>query len=399
VPSVSPIPSFPNGASSPRSFGILSTFPPTSCGIATFSAALAAGLIGHGASVDVVRSTAAPDGDDKLIEDPMVLATLDQLSPSSVDAAVGVLNATDLAIVQHEYGLYEGPDGESIVALMNRLTVPVLVVAHTVVSEPTVGQRRVLEAVCRAADVVVVMTQTAHDRLISGFDVDPGKVTVIPHGAAAPRSNPIAGAKRPTGQAPRLLTWGLLGPGKGIEWAIESLDLLVDLDTRPDYIVAGTTHPKVREHSGEAYREMLVDRAAASTTGSSVIFDDTYRDLNSLTELIQSADLVVLPYDSADQVTSGVLVDAVAAGRPVVSTAFPHAVELLASGAGIVVPQRDPEALAAAIRSVLTDPERAAAMAAEARRLAPDLSWAAVAGRYIRLADSLVEHTVTLRAS
>ena len=269
-----------------------------------------------------------------------------------------VLNATDLAIVQHEYGLYEGPDGDSIVALMKRLTVPVLVVAHTVVSEPTVGQRRVLEAVCRAADVVVVMTQTAHDRLISGFDVDPGKVTVIPHGAATPRSNPIAGAQRPTGQAPRLLTWGLLGPGKGIEWAIESLDLLADLDTRPDYIVAGTTHPKVREHSGEAYREMLVDRAGRSTTGASVIFDDTYRDLTSLTELIQSADLVVLPYDSADQVTSGVLVDAVAAGRPVVSTAFPHAVELLASGAGIVVPQRDPQALAAAIRSVLTDPER-----------------------------------------
>ena len=98
----------------------------------------------------------------------------------------------------------------------------------------------------------------------------------------------------------------------------------------------------------------------------------------------------MLPYDSRDQVTSGVLVDAVAAGRPVVSTAFPHAVELLASGAGIVVPQRDPAALAAAIRSVLTDSGLAASMAAEARRLAPGLSWSAVAQRYARLADGLV---------
>jgi glycosyltransferase involved in cell wall biosynthesis len=121
-----------------------------------------------------------------------------------------------------------------------------------------------------------------------------------------------------------------------------------------------------------------------------VSFDDSYRDLESLTDLIRSADVVVLPYDSADQVTSGVLVDAIAAGRPVVSTAFPHAVELLASGAGIVVPQRDPAALAAAIRTVLTDSRRADAMAAEARRLAPDLSWAAVARRYDTLGAGLL---------
>jgi polysaccharide biosynthesis protein PslF len=395
VPTAPSVPSSPaSGGDDTLSFGILSTFPPTSCGIATFSAALAAGLIGHGASVDVVRTTPSPD-----FEDALVMSSLDG-STSGVDAAVEVLNATDLAIIQHEYGLYEGPDGDSIVSLVRRLVVPVVVVAHTVVSEPTAGQRRVLDDVCRAADIVVVMTETARTRLLSGFDVDASKIIVIPHGAATPRANPTMGAQRPTSQAPRLLTWGLLGPGKGIEWAIDALDLLTDLDPRPNYIIAGATHPKVREHSGEAYREMLVDRAEASAAGGSVIFDDTYRDLASLTELIQSADLVVLPYDSADQVTSGVLVDAVAAGRPVVSTAFPHAVELLASGAGIVVPQRDPASLASAIRAVLTDPVRSEAMAAEARRLAPDLSWAAVAARYIGLADDLISgRTLTLKAS
>lgn len=135
---------------------------------------------------------------------------------------------------------------------------------------------------------------------------------------------------------------------------------------------------------------MLLDRAATSGSAGHVTFDDAYRSLESLTDLIQSADLVVLPYDSRDQVTSGVLVDAVAAGRPVISTAFPHAVELLASGAGIVVPQRDPIALGSAIRSVLTDPVRAASMAAEARRLAPGLSWSAVARRYVQLGDRVV---------
>ena len=134
---------------------------------------------------------------------------------------------------------------------------------------------------------------------------------------------------------------------------------------------------------------MLLQRAATSPSPVPITFDDTYRDLTSLTGLIQSAHVVILPYDSKDQVTSGVLVDAIAAGRPVISTAFPHAVELLASGAGIVVPQRDPVALGRAIRSVLTDAPLASAMAAEARRLAPELAWSAVARRYATLGDVL----------
>ena len=239
------------------------------------------------------------------------------------------------------------------------------------------------------------MTDTAQARLLAGFDVDASKVMVIPHGAATPPAKPSTSGHRPADQPPRLLTWGLLGPGKGIEWAIDAMATLSDLRPRPDYVVAGATHPKVRARSGESYREMLVERASQSAAGSSVLFDDTYRDLASLTELIRSADLVVLPYDSEDQVTSGVLVDAVAAGRPVVSTAFPHAVELLGGGAGIVVPQRDPAALAAAIRSVLTDPDLAATMATEARRLAPELSWSAVARRY----DALGTRLVTARSA
>jgi len=121
-----------------------------------------------------------------------------------------------------------------------------------------------------------------------------------------------------------------------------------------------------------------------------VSFDAGYRSLPALAELIHRSSVVVLPYDSPDQVTSGVLVDAVAAGRPVVATAFPHAVELLASGAGIVVPRRDPEALASALRHVLTEPSVADAMASEAERIAPSLAWSAIAAQYASLADQLV---------
>ena len=370
------------GATRVRSFGILSTFPPTSCGIATFTAALAAGLIGDGASVNVVRCGPAPD-----IEDVLVVGSLDDSTDVGHRRAIDALNLNDLVIVQHEYGLYDGADGEFVIDVIASITAPVVVVAHTVLTAPTTNQRRVLVEVCHHAEAIVVMTETARERLLNIFDVERSKVHLIPHGAATPLAAPSVSQRR-HGPAPRLLTWGLLGPGKGIEWAIDAMAELRDVDPRPEYVIAGATHPKVRERNGEAYREMLVERTASSPVD--ILFDDTYRDLMSLTELIQSADLVVLPYDSRDQVTSGVLVDAIAAGRPVVSTAFPHAVELLASGAGIVVPQRDPVALGRAIRSVLTDPGLAASMEAEARRLAPDLAWPAVARRYGELADVVV---------
>lgn len=368
-----------------RTFGILSTYPPTACGIATFSAALSAGLVANGASVDVVRCGAAPD-----LEDALVLAKLEPAGASGQSAAVDVLNGTDVAIVQHEYGIYDGEDGAAVIDVLERITVPTIVVAHTVVQDPTAHQRAVLERICDEAEAVVVMTVTARRRLLAGFDVDSAKVVVIPHGAATPAPEPGQPHVEAGRREPLLLTWGLLGPGKGIEWAIDALGDLSDVRPRPRYVIAGATHPKVVARHGEAYRDMLVERARGSKAGRHISFDDSYRDLAGLTRLIRSADLVVLPYDSTDQVTSGVLVDAVAAGCPVISSAFPHAVELLGSGAGLVVPQRDPKALAAAIRAALTTPNLLADMAAEARRLAPDLSWSAVAGRYDALAEDLV---------
>ncbi len=354
---------------------MLSTFPPTSCGIATFAAALARGLAQHG--VDVVQA------DTGALVDPASVAVvaLGAADRGDIDAVAAVLNDCDATIVQHEYGIYPGLDGAGVLDVVAAVTNRVTVVAHTVLSEPTVNQRRILVELCSAAFLVVVMTEVARQRLVDLYGVPPERVTVIPHGAAVTEGS---GQGTPADvDSPRLLTWGLLGPGKGIEWSIEALARLTVSGPQPHYVIAGATHPNVKARDGESYRESLMSRAERLGVADRVIFDDAYRSVDDLTELITTADLVVLPYDSADQVTSGVLVDAIAAGRPVVSTAFPHAIELLGSGAGIVVPQRDVVALAGAIEKVLTDRDVAASMAAEARRLAPSLSWSAVASGYL----------------
>jgi glycosyltransferase involved in cell wall biosynthesis len=208
---------------------------------------------------------------------------------------------------------------------------------------------------------------------------------VIPHGAV---DHGVGSVPRPATARPLVLTWGLLGPGKGIEWAIDAMAGLRDL--QPRYLVIGRTHPKVVQRDGEAYRDGLRQRARDNGVPDVVELDDRYLGAGELAELVAQADVVLLPYDSREQVTSGVLIEAVAAGRPVVSTAFPHAIELLADETGIVVPQRDAAALEVALRRVLSEPGLADGMAEQAARKAPELFWAAVAGRYRAVAAGLV---------
>ena len=238
-----------------RSFGILSTFPPTACGIATFSAALAAGLIAGGATVDVVRCNEVDE-----VEDPLVVASMGIGGPDASLAAVDALNRTDVAIVQHEYGIYGGRDGDEVLDVLDALTVPIVVVAHTVVRHPTDHQRSVLERVCDVADAVVVMTEHARRRLVEDFDVDASRVSVIPHGATTPPDGVGGAADRAPGDRLRLLTWGLLGPGKGIEWAIDAMAMLADV--RPLPVVP---HRRSDPSEGAGDRRRGVSRDAAAS--------------------------------------------------------------------------------------------------------------------------------------
>lgn len=382
----------------PLRYGFLSTYPPTKCGLATFTAALREHLtaVAPGAASGVVRLLDVPDPTGEgpaSTRPPGVVGDLVAGTSGGPARAARLLNRFDVVLVQHEYGVYGGRDGVEVVEVLRRLEVPAIVVLHTVLVRPTEHQRRVLEAVVAAAAAVIVMTQTARDRLLAGYRVDERRVSIIPHGAAgALRPSPARDAHvapalpgRPT-----VLTWGLIGPGKGIEWGIEAMAGLADLEPAPCYVVAGQTHPKVRDREGEAYRDGLAALAHQRGVAGSVVFDGRYRDVRSLAELVRSADVILLPYDSRDQVTSGVLIEAVAAHKPIIATRFSHAVELLGDGAGLLVPHDDPTAIAAAVRAVLTDDDLRRGLTDATAARASELMWPAVARRYRRLAAGIV---------
>jgi len=375
-------------------FGFISTYPPTQCGLATFTASLLGALTASGedhARVARLVETARPPAAAEVVGDLLVG------DPAGSARTMSRLNECDVVIVQHEFGVYGGADGQDVLALLAMLEVPSIVVLHTVLTNPTPHQRQVLAAVTEAASAVVVMTVTARDRLTAACEVDPDKVSIIAHGAPEPSAAAGLSPAQPSGR-PTVLTWGLLGPGKGIEWGIRAMVKLLDLQPAPRYLIAGQTHPKVLLREGEAYREGLRRLSQQLSLADSVRLDHRYREAPELAELVAAADVVLLPYDSADQVTSGVLIEAVAAGKPVVATAFPHAVELLAGGAGVVVPHRSPAAIADALRMLLTRRDVATAMSQAAAAVAPQLRWSAIAERYRKLSVRLIADSVLVGA-
>jgi glycosyltransferase involved in cell wall biosynthesis len=370
----------------PTTYALLSTYPPTQCGLATFASALLSHLPLPGDEVAVVRVLDEPapgPGQEAVV--PEVVHDLVAGSPASASAAADVLNGFDVVIVQHEYGIYGGPDGEDIVSLLEELHRPTIVVLHTVLMRPTPRQHRILDQVIAAADAVVTMTRTARSRVLDIYGTSPQKVFVIPHGAT---DNRVAAASTPSPGRPKILTWGLLAPRKGIEHAIDAMALLRERGLFVDYRIAGQTHPRELGRAGETYRETLKARAGARKVGDRVQFDARFLPAAALGRLIRTADVVLLPYDSLEQVTSGVLIEAVTAGKPVVSTRFPHAVELL--GAGLLVGLHDPVGLAGALQRVLTEPGLSARMSRYSADLAPHLLWPAVARSYRELASTLI---------
>ncbi|MHB1209441.1 MAG: glycosyltransferase [Acidimicrobiales bacterium] len=361
---------------------MIGTYPPTECGLATFNLNLSRAI---GAdrewSTHVVRVLEGAD------VDPTFELVTEWVNgdPSSLARAAGVANESDAVILQHEFGLFAGRDGDEVLDLVAALNVPLVVVMHTVLEAPSDHQRWIIDELTAAASVTVVLSQSAYERMLMIYSTPSEKLTVIPHGADANFSGSLlSGVKGPS-----ILTWGLLGPGKGLEYGISAVARLQRRAPRPTYIIAGETHPKVKLHEGERYRHQLEAQSRELGVANRVVFADGYRDAQSLREVIRSVDVVLLPYESRDQVSSGVLVEAIASGKPVVATRFPHAVELLSRGAGFVVDQGDVTAMADALEEVLYVPGIAMRMRVAARQEASALLWPAVGAQYRSLLREL----------
>jgi glycosyltransferase involved in cell wall biosynthesis len=363
---------------------IVSTFPPRACGIGTFAGDLRSALVGVDA-IDSVGKVVVVD-DPSRPQRPGVIATISQATRGDYVRAARILGRRDVDVVllEHEYGIFGGRDGEYVLSLAEELTQPLVVTLHTVLSEPTRAQARVLAALCGHAQLVVVMTNGAL-RLVADSGACPeAKLRVVPHGAPTllvQRANDAARQTRDERLRGRfvLSTFGLISPGKGLETVLEALPGLIEQHPETLYVIAGQTHPGVAQREGERYRLSLQHLVSRLGLEEHVEFDDRFLTVAEIGDLLAATSVFVTPYLDRDQASSGALTFAVAAGCAVVSTPYRYAEDLLSTGAGTLVPFADPEALGAAVTELIEQPKLLETARSEARRLGAQLSWPSVA--------------------
>jgi glycosyltransferase involved in cell wall biosynthesis len=314
----------------------------------------------------------------------------------------------DVVMIEHEFGIFGGPDGEHVLSLARELRVPMVLTLHTVLSAPSVRQAEVLRALCELATLVCVFTETAKRMMVDAHLAPPERVRVVPHGgptALLPSRNGngngarrlLRGPRRPgvesgpiDGSRRVLSTFGLISPGKGIETAIAAMPAIVERHPEALYVVAGQTHPEVAKRHGEEYRLGLERQARDLGLGDHVIFDDRFLTIDDLAEMLAATTIYVTPYRSREQIVSGALTFAIVAGCPTVSTPYFYAEDLLGSGAGVIVPFDDPAALAEAVAELLDDPSRLKRAAATARAVGRELAWPEVGRQTAKVLEEAV---------
>jgi glycosyltransferase involved in cell wall biosynthesis len=370
----------------PDRIAFLGAYLPRLCGIATFTHDLCE-AVAVGAPASQCFAAAVNDRIAVYDYPSRVRFELDEKDLDSYRRAADFLNFNnaDVLCVQHEFGIYGGSAGSHLLALLKEVRMPVVTTLHTVLREPNAAQQKVMDELLRRSDRLVVMARKGAQILRETYGVPDTKVDIIPHGIPDMPLIDSSFYKAPFGVGGRvvLLTFGLIGPGKGIEYAIEALPEIVKRYPNVIYLVLGATHPHLVARDGESYRLGLERLAEDRGVKEHVIFYNHFVSEDDLKEFIGATDIYLTPYLNETQITSGTLAYVFGAGKAVVSTPYWHAQELLADGRGILVPFRDPHAIAEGVRAFLDDPVLLQETREKAYQIGREMIWPAVAQRYI----------------
>lgn len=374
----------------------LSTYPPSECGIATFCKDLATSVAKYTPFSKPTVIAVKREHEIEPYERVVRFQILKEDRQSYIDAARYVNESSiDMVSVQHEYGIFGGPDGEYVLDFLQALEKPAVATLHTVLHSPSPNQKRITQEMAKLCDVLVVMVKTGRQILLDSYQVDPAKITIIPHGVPNVHRVSASKVKRALGLSDNhiLSTFGLINRGKGIENVIKAMPRILERYPNAIYLVLGETHPGVRKHEGESYRNMLTELISELGLERNVRFNNRFLTLNELVRYLCATDVYITPYLNKDQISSGTLAYALGCGKATLSTPYLYAEEVLADGRGILIEFNSPDSIADNVIRVLSDSKLRESLESAAYRYARRAAWFNVAVSYLDLFDRVTRRS------
>jgi glycosyltransferase involved in cell wall biosynthesis len=366
--------------------GFVGNYLPRQCGIATFTTDLCESMAAEYPLADFI-AVAMDDEGEGYDYPARVNFSIAQEDLDAYEHAAEYLNLQNLDMVslQHEFGIFGGRAGSHILALLRKLNMPVVTTLHTILTNPNRQQREVMDELIQLSTRLVVMSQRGVDFLRDTYDVPAEKIDLIPHGIPDVPFGETGSLKKKFGLQGKnvLLTFGLLSPNKGIEYALQAMPRILEKHPDTVYVALGATHPHVKQKFGEQYRDSLKQMAADLNIGSHVIFDDRFVSHEELVDFIAGADIYITPYLNEEQIVSGTLAYTMGAGKQVISTPYWYAEELLADDRGIIVPFRNAEAIADSVINLLSNEDEGRALRRRAYIYGRNMTWPKVAEKYM----------------
>lgn len=376
----------------------LGTYPPKQCGIASFSKDLHENLLIHGNKVQII---AVHDSNFEYQYGKEVVFKIKQQEKQDYIKAANFINNSDvdMVIIQHEYGIFGGQDGEYILNFVNFLNKPYIVITHTLLPKPRLKQKFILHKLCSQASGVVCMTERGLRLLVNLYEIKIDKVHIIGHGVPEFKKRPAEELKQKYNLTGKeiISTFGLIGPGKGLEIGIKAMAEVIENFPSAHYLILGQTHPVLRQYEGEKYRFMLKDLVQNLHIEQNVHFVNRFLSDEELGEYLYLTDIYLSPYPNKDQAVSGTLSFALGCGRAIVSTSYAYAQEVLKNGRGLLAEKADPHLLAQLIKDILANPELKEKLQSTAYEFGKTLKWPNIGKQYTELISRILLELVDKR--
>lgn len=375
-----------------RNVAFLSTYPPRECGIATFTQ----DLVNELERIKLINKPGviAISDRDYRYDDRVIMEVWQHDKDSYVKAAKDI-NDTDieLVVIEHEYGIFGGDWGDYVLDFVNSLHIPFITTFHTVLKEPSDKQKEIIKILGEKSRKIVTMANNTVKILTDVYGIDGNKIQVIHHGVPYRIVEPREKLKEKYGLKGRqvISTFGLISPGKGLEYGIEAIAEVAKKHEEVLYLILGQTHPCVKKEYGESYREKLENLVSRLNVGDNVRFVNKYLTKDEIIEYLQLSDIYMTPYLGKEQAVSGTLAYAIGYGKVIVSTPYPYAREMLAEGRGMLAEFADAKSLAKCISYILEHPHAKSEMEKKTLALGRTMMWKNVANQYAQLFIQTIE--------